>query len=116
MWYRVLSLSLFIPWPSLRATDSPHFMCRQDGNSYTEASRTWRRRYQLTDEQRRLLAPTEYRSDGNLTTVLNCTQPFVSCAWLECGTVAFPRPETSVVVTLSMRVKIHELGECLVGG
>ncbi|XP_037082382.1 integrin alpha-PS3-like [Pollicipes pollicipes] len=80
-----------------------------DGSSYVEAPRTWRRRYQLTDEQRHLLADTEYHYEGNVTTVLNCTQPFVSCVRLECPTVAFPRRQTSLVVTLSMRVKIHEL-------
>ena len=100
----------YVSFPSLALTNLSTCL-PQDGNSYMEAPRTWRRNYQLTDQQRRLLAPTEYKYEGNSTTVLNCTQPFVACVRLECGSVDYPSPETNTIVTLSMRVKIHELGE-----
>ncbi|XP_037083703.1 integrin alpha-PS3-like [Pollicipes pollicipes] len=81
-----------------------------DGDSYVEAPRTWRRRYELSPEQRRQLAAVERpASSENATTVLNCTQTAVACVLLQCPTVAFPRRESSLVVTLSMRVKLHEL-------
>ena len=88
------------------------FSLLQDGDSFEEAPRTWRPHYELSAEQRRLLAQVKLPYDGsNATTVMNCTEPGVSCVLLQCPTVAFPRQQTSMIVTLSMRVKLHDLGE-----